>query len=129
MQPFHPRWKTVDVRQLHHPLPRLHLRRMTAMPLQEKERYEATLKQKYDADGQDLPAVGFPGRRRLEKTSLPGGRSCSLSANCCIRRQSYFGAGSGTGGVLMLPAFSPSSTRTATSAASLLNPATDCIRP
>src|SRR5215204_4082809 len=67
MQPFHPRWKTVDVRQLHHPLPRLHLRRMTAMPLQEKERYEATLKQKYDADGQDLPAVGFPGRRWLEK--------------------------------------------------------------
>jgi hypothetical protein len=57
--------------QLHHPLPRLHLRRMTAMPLEQKERDESTLKRKYDADGQDLPAVGFPYAGRLEENRAP----------------------------------------------------------
>ena len=59
--------KAVDVRELHHPLPRLHLRRMTAMPLKEKQRDETALKQEHGADGQDRPAVGFPRRGRFEE--------------------------------------------------------------
>src|SRR6188472_1071919 len=40
----------IDVRELHHPLPRLHLRRPTAMPLEHQERDKTTLEQKHGAD-------------------------------------------------------------------------------
>src|SRR5215203_1342103 len=36
------RGETIDVRELHHPLPRVHLRRLAAMPLKHQERDETT---------------------------------------------------------------------------------------
>src|SRR5689334_23210729 len=117
------------MRQLAHPLSRLHLGELTAAAFMKQQRDHRGLYENDRAGQHDLPAVLLPGCR-YAKVDLAAGWKQALTdlpasqfAPVVARRPTLLG------GVLMSPGFSPPRMRTATAATRLAPASGECMGP